>query len=214
METAYDESESLPYQRALLISDLVPRATAATTQAVRSAGQGQFAGPFRIGALRINGGDAHRFAKARSAPALLCGFPLLASGYELHHSAACPCATCPGCKPQPASLPRTPTTRAQLETAVDPEAASISQGRAPEMHRTKGAPQCVASIYISLSLFPPCCWSPFHSRSRTRTNHKPTQAECFPDRNPRAGHRRRRGCKLHSHLGFAQLLVEFRDLSN
>lgn len=74
METAYDESESLPYQRALLISDLVPRATAATTQAVRSAGQGQFAGPFRIGALRINGGDAHRFAKARSAPALLCTF--------------------------------------------------------------------------------------------------------------------------------------------
>ena len=71
-ETAYDESEPLPYESNPLISSLMPQAAASATAAERSAPLYQPAASFRITATRINGIAVHRPAEAGLALALLC----------------------------------------------------------------------------------------------------------------------------------------------
>jgi len=71
-ETAYDESEGLPYEGAPIISDVMPSATASPTQATPSDVRPQLATPFRVGGRRNDDTDAHRSTEARVALALLC----------------------------------------------------------------------------------------------------------------------------------------------
>ena len=71
-ETAYDESESLPYESTPLISNVMPQAAASATQAAPSAPRRQRTTPFPGAAMRNSRTDAHRFAEARVTLALLC----------------------------------------------------------------------------------------------------------------------------------------------
>ncbi len=71
-ETAYDESEPLPYDSDPSISNLMPQEAASATQAERVARCRQLAAPFRDTARRINVTAVHHPAEARVALALLC----------------------------------------------------------------------------------------------------------------------------------------------
>ena len=71
-ETAYDESEVLPFEGAPLVLDVMPQATASTNEAESGALRGQSAMSCRATHTRIAGTEAHRSAEARVALALLC----------------------------------------------------------------------------------------------------------------------------------------------
>ena len=71
-ETAYDESEALPYESTPLISDVMPEAGASATQATRSDMRRQLSTTLPVAGTRINGTDAQRSNQARVALALLC----------------------------------------------------------------------------------------------------------------------------------------------
>ena len=71
-ETAYDESEGVPYESTPLISEVMPLAAGLVTQAAPNALRLQLTNPPEATARRIDGADAHRFAEARVALALLC----------------------------------------------------------------------------------------------------------------------------------------------
>jgi hypothetical protein len=71
-ETAYDESEALPYEGTALISDVVSQTAASTSQAVQSTHRLLLAYPFRVAAMRINRTEAHHSDEATVALALLC----------------------------------------------------------------------------------------------------------------------------------------------
>ena len=70
LDTAYDESEALPYEGTSLITDVISQAPA-TIQAVRHTLRFQ-AHPSLVPAMRVNGTEAQRSADAPVALALLC----------------------------------------------------------------------------------------------------------------------------------------------
>jgi len=70
-ETAYDESESLPYEGTPLFSIVVPLAAARTTQAVPNSLRHKLAAPSPFPSAPVRDTDAHRSADAR-AFILLC----------------------------------------------------------------------------------------------------------------------------------------------
>lgn len=71
-ETAYDESEALPYEGTPLLSILVPLVAARITHAVPSSLHPNFGVPPTYAAARVRGSDANRPADARISLALLC----------------------------------------------------------------------------------------------------------------------------------------------
>jgi hypothetical protein len=73
-ETAYDESDALPYEGTPLISDVMTQAAASATEVERDALRRQLAAPFRVALRRSKGTDVRRSAEAPVALALLCTF--------------------------------------------------------------------------------------------------------------------------------------------
>jgi len=71
-ETAYDESEALPYEITPLISDVMPQAAGSATQAERVAPRRQPDAPFWGPTRRTNSTVIHRHAEARVALSLIC----------------------------------------------------------------------------------------------------------------------------------------------
>ena len=71
-ETAYDESEALPYESAPQISDTMLQPTASAAEAMPGARRRELATPSQGMAMPIDGADAHRFAQAQGTLALLC----------------------------------------------------------------------------------------------------------------------------------------------
>ena len=71
-ETAYDESEALPYEGTPLLADVVSQTAASTTQAARSTLRLLLACPSRFPPTRINRTEVHRCAEAAVTLALLC----------------------------------------------------------------------------------------------------------------------------------------------
>jgi hypothetical protein len=75
-ETAYDESETLPYEATPQISESMPQPTASAAEAMPAARRRQLATPSpQSVVMPINGADAHPFPQAQVTLALLC--PLL-----------------------------------------------------------------------------------------------------------------------------------------
>ena len=72
LDTAYDESEALPYESTPPISETMPQASASAAEAVPSAPRRQRATPFLCTTMRIRGTDVHRSPGARVTLALLC----------------------------------------------------------------------------------------------------------------------------------------------
>jgi hypothetical protein len=70
-ETAYNESDSLPYEGAPLFSIVVPLVAARTTQAVPNSLQLEFNAPSPFTAA-VRAADANRPADARNSLALRC----------------------------------------------------------------------------------------------------------------------------------------------
>ena len=71
-ETAYDESESLPYEGTPLFSIVVPLAAARTTQAVPNSLRHKLGTASPFPSARVRGTHAHRSADARALSALVC----------------------------------------------------------------------------------------------------------------------------------------------
>ena len=71
-ETAYDESESLPYEGTPLFSIVVPLAAARTTQAVPNSLRHKLGAPSPFPSAHVRGTHAHRSADARALSALVC----------------------------------------------------------------------------------------------------------------------------------------------
>jgi len=71
-ETAYDESEALPYESTALISDVMPQAAASATQAERVVPRRQPDALFWPPLRRTNGTVIHRHTEARVALSLIC----------------------------------------------------------------------------------------------------------------------------------------------
>ena len=71
-ETAYDESEALPYEGTPLFSIVVPLAAGRTTQAVPSSLHPRLGAPSLFTPARIRDTDANRAADTRISLALLC----------------------------------------------------------------------------------------------------------------------------------------------
>jgi len=80
--TAYDESETLPFESSLPISKLIARISSATqtamseTHAVRNATNPQVSTPILLSARPISRTDSPRFTEARSLLAHACTFLL------------------------------------------------------------------------------------------------------------------------------------------
>jgi len=71
-ETAYDESEGLPYEGTPLFSIVAPLAAARTTQAVPSSLHPRLGAPCLFTRARVRDTDAHRSTDLRTSLALLC----------------------------------------------------------------------------------------------------------------------------------------------
>ncbi len=71
-ETAYDESEALPYESTPLFSIVVPLGCARTTQAVGSSLDYKLGAPSPFTPAHVRDTDAHRPAGTRALSALLC----------------------------------------------------------------------------------------------------------------------------------------------
>ena len=71
-ETAYDESEALPYESTPPVSILVPMGAARTIQVVPSSLHLKLVAPFPFSSARARDTDANRSANARVSVALLC----------------------------------------------------------------------------------------------------------------------------------------------
>jgi hypothetical protein len=71
-ETAYDESEGMPYETTPLISETLPQAAAATTPAAPGTPRLQSATPLPRTARRHSGPDVHRSSEKRATLAVLC----------------------------------------------------------------------------------------------------------------------------------------------
>jgi len=71
-ETAYDESEALPYEGTPVFSTVVPLAAARTTQAVPSSLQPRLGAPSLFTSARVRDTDANRPNDVRTSLALLC----------------------------------------------------------------------------------------------------------------------------------------------
>ena len=71
-ETAYDESEGVPYESTPLIAEVVQLAATLATQTAPNALRPQLTTPSQATARRIDSADADRSAEARVALALLC----------------------------------------------------------------------------------------------------------------------------------------------
>ena len=71
-ETAYNESEALPYEGTPLFSIAVPLATARTTQAVPSSLHPGLGAPSRFALARVRNTDALRATDTRISLARLC----------------------------------------------------------------------------------------------------------------------------------------------
>jgi hypothetical protein len=71
-ETAYDESEGLPYEGTPLFSIVVPLVAARTTQAVPSSSHPRLGAPSLFAAARVRDIDANRATDTRISLALLC----------------------------------------------------------------------------------------------------------------------------------------------
>jgi hypothetical protein len=71
-ETAYDESEELPYEGTPLFSIVVPLAAARTTQAPLSSLHPKSGAPSLFARARVRGTDANLPTDARISLALLC----------------------------------------------------------------------------------------------------------------------------------------------
>lgn len=72
LETAYDESEVLPYEGTPLFSVAVPLVTARTTRVMLSSLHLKQGAPSLFPSAGVRNGDAHRFVDARVSLALLC----------------------------------------------------------------------------------------------------------------------------------------------
>jgi len=72
LETAYDESEGLPYEGTPLFSIVVPLVAARTTQAVPSSLHPRLGAPSLFTPACVRDTDAHRSGDARISLALLC----------------------------------------------------------------------------------------------------------------------------------------------
>jgi len=71
-ETAYDESEPLPYEGTPLFPTVVPLAAARTTQALPDSLRHNLGAPSPFPVARVRDADAHRSADAQALSALLC----------------------------------------------------------------------------------------------------------------------------------------------
>ena len=71
-ETAFDDSEELPYEGTPLFSVVVPLAAARTTQAVPSSLHPRLAAPSPFAPARVRDTDANRATDTRISLALLC----------------------------------------------------------------------------------------------------------------------------------------------
>jgi len=71
-ETAYDESEALPYEGPPLFSVVVPLVAARTTQAVPSSLRPRLGALSPFAPALVRGTDANRAADTRNSLALLC----------------------------------------------------------------------------------------------------------------------------------------------
>ena len=71
-ETAYNESEGLPYEGTSLFSIVVPLVAARTTRALLGLLHLKHGAPSLLPSARVRNGDAHRSADARVSLALLC----------------------------------------------------------------------------------------------------------------------------------------------
>ena len=71
-ETAYDESEALPYEGAPLFSIVVPLGAARTTQAVPNSLHHKLGTPSLFALARVRNTNANRATDARISLALLC----------------------------------------------------------------------------------------------------------------------------------------------
>jgi hypothetical protein len=71
-ETAYDESEGLPYEGTPLFSIVVPLVAARTTQAVSSSLRHKFSAPSLFPSARVRDTDALPPTDTRISLALLC----------------------------------------------------------------------------------------------------------------------------------------------
>jgi hypothetical protein len=71
-ETAYDESETLPYESTSPVSILVPVGAARTTQVVPNSLHHKLVAPSPFSSARVRDTDANRSANARVSLALVC----------------------------------------------------------------------------------------------------------------------------------------------
>jgi hypothetical protein len=71
-ETAYDESEALPYEGTPLFSIEMPPLAARTTEKVQSSLNPESGVPSLFAAARVHDTDAHQSADARTSLTLLC----------------------------------------------------------------------------------------------------------------------------------------------
>jgi len=71
-ETAYDESEALPYEGTPVFSSVVPLGAARTTQAVPSSLHPRLGAPSLFAPALVRDTDANRAADTRVSLALLC----------------------------------------------------------------------------------------------------------------------------------------------
>ena len=71
-ETAYDESEGLPYEGTPLFSVVVPQAAARTTRAVPNSSRDELGAPSPLPSAGVCDADALRPANARNSLALCC----------------------------------------------------------------------------------------------------------------------------------------------
>lgn len=71
-DTAYDDSEALPYESTPLISDMMSQVAASETQSVRIGQCRQLTTPLQVNAYRMNRTDSNQSAEIRVILALLC----------------------------------------------------------------------------------------------------------------------------------------------
>ena len=72
LDTAYDESEVLPYEGTPLFSIVLPLVATRTTRAVLSSLHLKHGAPSLFAPARVRDADAHQSADARVSLALLC----------------------------------------------------------------------------------------------------------------------------------------------